>query len=136
MKETEAFERLATAPVARLATVDRAGRPHVVPIVFALSGDTIVSAVDFKPKRTRALKRLANIEANPRVSVLADEYSEDWSKLWWVRVDGSARVVAAEGAAAWLSLLIDKYDQYRTLPPDGPVILITITDVLGWSASD
>jgi len=136
VRDAEALERLATARVARLATVDRAGRPHVVPIVFALCGETIVSAVDFKPKRTKALKRLANIDANPRVSVLVDEYDDEWSKLWWVRVDGSAQVLPAADAGPGLASLVEKYQQYRSAALDGPVIVITIDKVVGWSGSD
>ncbi|MET0817185.1 MAG: TIGR03668 family PPOX class F420-dependent oxidoreductase, partial [Solirubrobacteraceae bacterium] len=94
MTAGEARERLAGARVARLATAAADGRPHVVPCTFAVLGeDTIVSAVDHKPKRTTALRRLANIAANPRVAVLADHYEDDWDALWWARADGVARVL-------------------------------------------
>ncbi len=135
MNETGARQRLEAARVARLATVDSAGRPHIVPMVFVMSGDTIVSAVDAKPKRSRALRRLANIAQNPNVTVLADEYHDDWSQLWWVRADGSAQVLSATDAADWLAILIDKYDQYQVTPPNGPVIVITVSNIVGWSAS-
>src|SRR5690348_1391752 len=92
MTADEARARFAAARVARLATADASGRPHVVPIVFAVAGDEIVSAVDAKPKRTTALRRLANVRENPRVALLADHYEDDWSALWWVRADGTARV--------------------------------------------
>lgn len=105
------------ARVARLATVDPSGRPHVVPICFVLDGDLLYTAVDEKPKRTRRLQRLRNIEANPRVEVLIDGYEEDWSRLWWVRLRGTARVVDEPRA---LELLAEKYPQYRTHPPAGP----------------
>src|SRR5207253_5352137 len=81
------------ARVARLATVGRDGRPHVVPICFALDGDVLYSAVDEKPKSTRRLRRLANIEAHPEVEVVVDAWDEDWSRLWWVRLAGQARIV-------------------------------------------
>ena len=84
------MSRFASARVARLATVDAGGGPHVVPITFAVDGDVIWSAVDDKPKRSRELKRLANIRSNPAVSVLADHYDDDWTRLWWVRADGTA----------------------------------------------
>ena len=89
------------ARVARLATVDRHGRPHIVPICFAMSddGDTLYTAVDEKPKRTRRLKRLDNIEANPQVEVLIDRYEEDWSKLWWVRLRGTAQPLGVADVA-------------------------------------
>ena len=104
----------ASARVARLATVDPEGRPHVVPICFVLDGDTLYTAVDEKPKRTRLLKRLANIEANPRVEVLIDHYEDDWSRLWWVRLRGSARIVEDPRA---VDLLAAKYPQYRERRP-------------------
>jgi PPOX class probable F420-dependent enzyme len=124
-------ERFAAVPVARLATVDPSGAPHLVPIVFAVAGDTIFSAVDAKPKRTRALRRLANIAANPRVSVLADHYEDDWSRLWWVRADGVARVTDASPAG--LAALVARYPQYRTAPPPGPFLEIAVDRWSAWS---
>ena len=120
------------APVARLATVDPEGRPHVVPICFVLDGDTLYTAVDDKPKRTRALQRLRNIEANPRVEVLVDHYDEDWTRLWWVRLRGTARVV--EDARA-LELLAAKYPHYAERPPAGPVIAVALEERTEWRAS-
>jgi PPOX class probable F420-dependent enzyme len=120
------------AAVARLATVDREGRPHVVPICFVIDGSTLYTAVDEKPKRTRRLKRLANIEANPVAEVLIDHYEADWSKLWWVRLRGSARIVEDPRA---VELLAAKYPQYRELPPAGPVIAIEIEERSEWTSS-
>ncbi|HEY7693232.1 MAG TPA: TIGR03668 family PPOX class F420-dependent oxidoreductase [Gaiellaceae bacterium] len=120
------------ARVARLATVDGQGRPHVVPICFAIEGDTLYTAVDEKPKRTRRLKRLANIEANAAVEVLIDHYEEDWSRLWWVRLRGSARIVDDRRA---VELLAAKYPQYRRRPPSGPVIAVTIEERREWASS-
>lgn len=117
--------------VARLATVDPEGRPHVVPIVFVLEGDTLYTAVDDKPKRTRELQRLRNIEANPRVEVLVDHYDEDWSRLWWVRLRGTARVV--EDARA-VELLRAKYPQYREAEL-GPVIAVDVEGRSEWTSS-
>lgn len=122
--------------MARLASVDLEGRPHLVPICFVLDGDTIYSAVDKKPKRTPKLKRLENVRTNPRVSVLVDGYDEDWSRLWWVRLDGLARTVEGERERARaLGLLEAKYEQYRSEPPDGPVLAVEIERRRGWSAS-
>lgn len=134
MSPAEARARLAAARVARLATADAAGTPHVVPITFVLAGDTIYSAVDAKPKRTQRLKRLANIGENPRVAVLADHYDDDWSALWWVRADGSARVLAADEpeAAEAMALLAERYEQYREQPPPGPVLAISVERWSGW----
>ena len=131
--EVVVAQRFAAARVARLATVDDTGAPHLVPIVFALAGDVIHSAVDAKPKRHRALRRLANVAHEPRVSVLADSYDDDWSRLWWVRADGVARVraVSPEGLAA----LTAKYPQYAGTPPAGPFLEITVRRWSAWAAS-
>jgi PPOX class probable F420-dependent enzyme len=120
------------ARVARLATVGPDGRPHVVPICFALDGDTLYTAVDEKPKSTRALRRLANIEANPSVEVVIDHWDEDWSRLWWVRLSGSARVV--ERHARGLELLVAKYPQYGDTPPAGPFVVIAVEARREWRA--
>ena len=136
MNATAARQRLSEARVARLATVAASGRPHVVPVVFALDGDTIFFAVDAKPKRTTDLQRLRNIAVNPAVSLLADHYEEDWTRLWWVRVDGTARVVddTVERTRA-LDLLAGRYAQYLEARPQGPVVAITITRITGWAAA-
>lgn len=118
--------------VARLATVDRKGRPHVVPICFVVDRDTLYTAVDEKPKRTRRLRRLENIEANPHVEVLIDHYEDDWSKLWWVRLRGQARIVEDPRA---VDLLAAKYPQYRDEPPAGPVIAVEIEERREWTSS-
>jgi PPOX class probable F420-dependent enzyme len=134
----EARGRFAAACVARLATADAGGRPHIVPVTFALDGDgTIVTAVDHKPKRTRALKRLANIAENPRVTLLVDHYADDWEALWWARADGTATVAEpgtgeAEHAAA---LLAERYAQYRERPPEGPAISVAVERWSGWTAA-
>lgn len=129
-------ERVGAARVARLATVDAEGRPHLVPVCFVLLGDVVYSAVDDKPKRHPSLRRLANIEATGRASVLVDEYREDWSALWWVRLDGTGRAVEdpAERARA-VAALCAKYPQYTTQPPTGPVLAVTIERWSAWSAS-
>jgi PPOX class probable F420-dependent enzyme len=118
------------APVAHLATVGSNGRPHVVPVCFALDGDTLYTAVDAKPKSTRALRRLANIRTNPRVEVVIDHYEDDWSRLWWVRLSGLARVV--EHDACGLELLQAKYPQYREDPPTGPFVVVAIDARSEW----
>jgi PPOX class probable F420-dependent enzyme len=130
----EARRRFAAARVARLGSVDAAGRPHLVPIVFALAGETIYSVVDAKPKRTAALRRLQNVSANPLVSVLADHYEEDWQQLWWARADGSARVLELDApeAARAVELLAARYPQQRAV---GPVLAIDVESWSGWSAS-
>jgi PPOX class probable F420-dependent enzyme len=127
--------RVDRARVARLGTVDAEGRPHLVPICFALDGDLLYSAVDEKPKRTKRLKRLENIRLHPAVTVLIDHYEEDWSSLWWVRLRGEARVLDDDPESRRaLLLLAEKYTQYRREPPSGPVIKLEIREWLGWSA--
>jgi PPOX class probable F420-dependent enzyme len=123
-------ERFATARVAHLATVGPDRMPHLVPIVFAVVGNVIHTAVDGKPKRTRNLRRLANIAANPQVTVLADHYDdEDWAQLWWVRADGTAQICEESEPA-----LLAKYPQYRTSPPPGPFLRITVGNWSSWVA--
>jgi PPOX class probable F420-dependent enzyme len=104
-----------------------------VPVTFAVDGDTVYSAVDAKPKRTTALRRLANVEANPRVSLLVDHYDDDWSRLWWVRADGTARILpepAGEAARA-AALLGERYPAFALR---GPVLAVDVTRWTGWSA--
>jgi PPOX class probable F420-dependent enzyme len=134
LAEAEARRRFAVARVARLATVDETGRPHLVPVVFARYGaDGIVTAVDHKPKTTPRLKRLRNIAARPSVCLLVDAYDENWDRLWWVRADGEARVTAAD--AAVVEPLCVKYPQYRERPPSGAVVLVTVSRWTGWQAA-
>ncbi len=123
----------AAARVARLATVGADGAPHVVPICFALDGDTLYTAVDEKRKSTRSLRRLANIETNPRVEVVIDHWDEDWARLWWVRLRGRARVVERDPRA--LELLCAKYEQYRRRPPQGPFVVVEIDERREWAAA-
>jgi PPOX class probable F420-dependent enzyme len=127
--------RFVAASVARLATITADGAPHIVPVVFAVSGDVIYTAVDGKPKSTQQLRRLANIQANPRVSVLVDKYDDDWSQLWWVRADGVAEVHrdGPELDRGRIELSA-KYPQYQAVSLDGPVIAITVTRWQSWSA--
>ena len=132
----EMHRRITSMTVARLATVGLDGRPHIVPITFAANDEALYFAVDRKPKRTTDLQRLRNIAANPAVSVLVDHYEDDWTKLWWVRLDGLARIFH-EGSEFTLAiaLLAERYSQYRTAPPAGPAVKITIERMSGWSAS-
>jgi PPOX class probable F420-dependent enzyme len=124
--------RLGEARVGHLATVRPDGRPHLVPCCFALDGDTLFTAVDGKPKSTLALQRLANLAAHPIASLLVDHYDDEWADLWWIRVDGVARIVDIDAdRTAALERLAARYRQYRLQPPPGPVVAIDIT---GWTA--
>ena len=129
-------ERVNDARVGRLATVGVDGRPHLVPLCFVLEDDVLYSAVDEKPKRTKLLKRLDNIRDNPEVAVLVDHYEEDWTRLWWVRLDGTASVLdsGSEREHA-LGLLREKYEQYRAEPPTGAVIAIRVERWRSWESS-
>jgi hypothetical protein len=121
MNAGEARERFAQARVARLATITPDGRPHLVPIVFALRGDTVYSAVDAKPKRT-----------------LAYHYEEDWSTLWWVRGDGRARVLepgapeAEAEAGDAIARLRERYPQQQVT---GAVLALDVARWSGWAAA-
>jgi PPOX class probable F420-dependent enzyme len=108
LAEGEARARFAAVPVVRLGTADGRGRPHIVVVTFAVDGDMIYTAVDQKPKTSTALKRLRNVGENPWVTMLADEYSDDWETLWWVRADGRAAILADQA------------------PPPGPVLAATV----------
>jgi PPOX class probable F420-dependent enzyme len=130
-------ERFASSPVARLATASAVGVPHIVPVTFALRGDVLVTAVDHKPKSSGPLKRIENIRVNSRVSLLVDEYDADWTRLWWVRVDGVARLLDPgpdkDAAVLWLS---EKYAQYEARPPTGIVVWVDVARISGWSYED
>lgn len=133
MDDDERRKWFADARVGRLATVTEDGRPHIVPVVFALVDDAAYSAVDHKPKSTRRLGRLANIRATGAASILVDRYDEDWTSLWWVRADGPAQVLDADTVEGrrGIDALVVKYPQYVDTRPLGPVIKI---DVRHWSA--
>ena len=134
MTGEEARRRFGQARVARLATASAQGRPHAVPLCFVLEGDAIYWAVDEKPKRTRELRRLRNIAENSRVSVLVDRYEEDWSRLWWARADGEARLLGGGDEERALGLLAAKYPQYRRTPPGGPAVVVDVDAWRWWSA--
>jgi PPOX class probable F420-dependent enzyme len=135
VQSADARARFAAAMVARLATVRADGRPHVVPVCFAVDGDTVVSVVDAKPKRSQQLRRLDNVRAHGHAALLVDHYDADWSRLWWVRADGDARVIddGPEHTRA-VDLLAEKYEQYRATRPSGAVIVVEVGRWAGWSA--
>ncbi|MEV4617486.1 TIGR03668 family PPOX class F420-dependent oxidoreductase [Asanoa sp. NPDC049573] len=133
MTPAEARARFAAARVARLATADAAGQPHLVPVTFAVAGDVVYTAVDAKPKRTTALRRLANIAANPRVSLLVDHYDDDWSRLWWVRADGTGRILPDSPEATRAAGLLS--DRYPAFELRGVVLAVEIIRWIGWSAA-
>lgn len=131
LNEQECRDAFAGARVARLATAGADGAPHLVPVTFAVEGDRAYFAVDAKPKSSARLRRLRNIEENPQVSLLVDEYDEDWERLWWARADGRAYVLAADLAGA-RDLLRARYPQYADVALDGPVVEIVVSRWSGW----
>lgn len=133
MNADDARERFAAARVARLATLDPSGRPHLVPVVFAVEDDRVYSAVDAKPKRTTALRRLENVRQNPAVALLVDHYEDDWGALWWVRADGHGRVLDSREAEAGraIALLRERYPQQHAV---GAVLAVDVYRWSGWSA--
>ncbi len=134
MEKAEARRRFENGRIGRMATIRADRTPDLVPIVFAMDGDLVYSAVDPKPKTAKELVRLRNIRAEPRVQLLVDEYSEDWRRLWWVRADGVAHVAAAgpERDRA-IELLRAKYPQYAELAGDfGAAIIVKVVRWTGW----
>ena len=130
-----ARDRFADSPVAVLATITKSGSPRLVPVTFASEDDRIVIAVDHKPKTTRRLARLSDIKADPRVTLLAQHYSDDWTRLWWVRATGTAVIHDDEQAVAAAGKLLGaKYPQYREHAPAGPVIEVAVVSWRSWEA--
>lgn len=128
--------RVAAARVARLATVSMAGIPHLVPICFALVGDTVYTAVDHKPKRSPDLKRIDNAVATGRAALLVDDYTEDWTRLWWVRLDATAALVTDPALrSGGLDALAAKYPQYARRRPAGAVLHLDVTRWTAWAAT-
>jgi PPOX class probable F420-dependent enzyme len=121
--------------VARLATADAGGRPHVVPVCYALMADTVCFTIDEKAKRAGArLKRLANLRANPQAALVVDHYDEDWSRLGWVMVQGPAEILATgpEHDRAQASLRL-RYPQLVPMRIEGlPVVALRIAHVASW----
>jgi PPOX class probable F420-dependent enzyme len=133
----EALTRLRSARVGRLATLTPEGKPHVVPFVFVVSEQSSATRlywmVDEKPKRSKELQRLRNIEHQPAVELVVDEYDEDWSRLWWVRARGRARVVVeADERDVALGLLRGKFPQYESTDDPGLVVAIEVEAITGW----
>ncbi len=133
MEPGTARRRLGEASIGRLATVSAGARPHIVPCCFVLRGDVVYTAVDGKPKSGRSLRRVANLGANAAFALLVDHYDDNWSSLWWVRVDGSGRIVADDGEAGEaVRLLAGKYRQYRDVAIPGPVLALDIGSWTSW----
>ena len=136
MDRAEALARFSQSRIAHLGTVTPDSRPHAVPVTFARVGGSIVTMIDHKPKTTLNLQRLANVGHHGRATILVDYYDDDWTQLWWVRVDGLAKI-HTEGDAweAARDALAAKYEQYRMQPPKGPSIHLQIDKVTSWEST-
>jgi PPOX class probable F420-dependent enzyme len=132
----EVLGRFAGARVARLATAAaEGGGPRLVPVTFAWHEGMVVWAVDeVKPKSGRQLRRIRDIEANPRVALLVDHYDDDWSRLWWVELRGDASLLEGPAASRALDALAARYPAYRSARPAGPVVAIAPERWTWWSA--
>jgi PPOX class probable F420-dependent enzyme len=128
--------RVEGARAARLATLRADGTPRLVPITFALVDGLLCSAVDtVKPKTSTRLARLADVARDPRVGVVVDHYADDWTALWWVRIDGTAAVHGdGDLRTRALAALVAKYEPYAAAPPDGLVLVVTPVHWSGWTA--
>ena len=137
----EVRPRLEAARAGHLATASPDGDPHLIPVVFALVGDHVYIAIDEKPKTTLRLRRLTNIESNPKFALLVDHYDDDWNQLWWILLRGPAGVLwpaewdATEAAEA-ISALRAKYAQYESMGlEERPLLKLTPDHITRWSAS-
>jgi PPOX class probable F420-dependent enzyme len=135
LDQAECERRFKGARVATLATTNAQGGADLVPVTFIAGGDLVISAVDHKPKSTQRLARLRNIEARPRVALLAHNYSDEWDDLWWVRAAGRAHV-EDEIPSGYFDVLASKYPPYAEQPPGGPFIVIQVKRWQGWAATD
>ena len=126
---------LGESRVGRLATADKNGAPHVIPVCYAVSNDTLYVTIDEKPKRQdRPLKRLRNILENPQAAFVADRWDEDWARLGWVMLRGRAEILYdGEEHDRAQALLRERYSQYRSMNlADLPVIALRIARATGW----
>jgi PPOX class probable F420-dependent enzyme len=131
-----AWALLRAARVARLATADASGAPHVVPVCFVVGDDGVLwTPIDAKPKSTRRLRRVRNLAENPRASLLVDHYEEDWRELRWVAVHGRGELVEGSAAAPALRALRAKYPQYAEVEAGPETIRLVPERILAWSAA-
>ncbi|HLM08273.1 MAG TPA: pyridoxamine 5'-phosphate oxidase family protein [Thermoleophilaceae bacterium] len=131
-----ARELLAAERVARLAFVDDAERPRLLPVTFALAEGAVWSAIDEKPKRTAEPARVRYLERRPEAALLVDVYDDDWTRLAWVQLLGRVDVLPAETSPEALAALAAKYEQYASRTPPGPLLRLDVERTLHWRAAD
>jgi PPOX class probable F420-dependent enzyme len=129
-----ARELLATERVARLAFLDGEDRPRVLPVTYAVAGDSVWSAIDDKPKRAAEPARVRYLRRRPEAALCVDRYSDDWSGLAWVQLLGRVAVVA-ERAPAAMEALAERYAPYRERTPPGPLLRLSVERALSWRAA-
>lgn len=131
--ETWHLDLVANCPVARLATIGPAGLPNLVPVCYALIDGKFVIAIDEKPKSGRRLARLRNIDADPRVSLLIDHYEDDWLRLAWLRIEGTAVAIPGASWPEALAALRQRYPQYRSMALElNPLIVVAPQRTASW----
>jgi PPOX class probable F420-dependent enzyme len=126
---------LADGRVGRLAFADGDGRPRVLPITYAVVAGAIWSAIDQKPKRPGEPSRVRWLRERPAAALVVDLYSDDWTELAWVQLLGTVEVVERRASADAIAALTDKYEQYRSDPPPGPLLRLEVERALWWRAS-
>ena len=135
MDPIECRKRMDSSMFGVLGTVDPDRGTHLVPVVFAVSGDELVVPIDaVKPKGTGQLRRISNLGSDARASLLVDHRSDDWAELWWVRAD-LGFVGTEDYADGWPSRLGKRYPQYREAGTVGSLLLFTIRSLGGWAAT-
>jgi PPOX class probable F420-dependent enzyme len=131
-----AGELIANQRVAHLAFLDEAARPRVLPVTFALAGDSAWSAIDAKPKRSAEPARVRWLRRRPEAALCVDVYDDDWTRLAWVQLLGRVEVLELDDGVAGLEALTAKYPQYRAQPPPGPLLRLEVERALSWRAAD
>jgi PPOX class probable F420-dependent enzyme len=130
-----ASELLAAERVARLAFVDDEDRPRVLPVTYAVLGESVWSAIDEKPKRAAEPARLRYLRRRPEAALCVDRYSDDWSRLAWVQLLGRIHVLPAAEHPAPLEALAARYEPYRERTPPGPLLRLSVDRALSWRAT-
>jgi PPOX class probable F420-dependent enzyme len=130
-----ARELLAAERVGRLAFIDDEERPRVLPVTYALLGDSVWSAIDEKPKRTAEPARLRYLRDRPEAALCVDHYSDDWSRLAWVQLLGRIDILPAAESAPALEALCARYEPYRERTPPGPLLRLSVERTLSWRAA-